>query len=90
MSRKIIFLIVFLGFYVSSYPQPLTKYFWRQIPSPVTYNLNSFVDRYVVGDNGTLLITNDYGYSFTKYESLSVYNNLNAINLLLPYKNYCR
>jgi hypothetical protein len=84
MSRKIIFLLVFLGFFVNSYPQPFTKYFWQQIPSPVSYNLNSFVDKYVVGDNGTLLITNNYGYSFIKYNGLSVNNNLNAINFLFP------
>jgi photosystem II stability/assembly factor-like uncharacterized protein len=74
---------MFIASAINLYSQPFTKYFWRQIPSSVSSNLNNFVYKHVVGDNGTLLITTNSGYSFTKYDSLFINNNLNSIHFIL-------
>jgi photosystem II stability/assembly factor-like uncharacterized protein len=77
MRKKILICILLTAFAVNAYPQPFTKYFWRQIPSGVNTDLNAFVSRFIVGDNHTLLITTNNGLTFTHYDTSLFIGNFN-------------
>ena len=77
MRKTILICILLIAFAVNSYPQPFTKYYWRQIPSGVNSNLNAFVSRFIVGDNHTLFLTTNNGLNFTRYDTSLFQGNFN-------------
>ena len=81
--RKIILRVIAVLLLISPsvlYSQPsLYYYYYKLVPSPVVYNLNHIIGHLAVGDNGTVLRTNNGGLTFSQIQNIPAYN-YNAVS----------
>jgi photosystem II stability/assembly factor-like uncharacterized protein len=84
MMKKLllVFLLLIINYSLlitNCFSQLPPHYYWRTIPSPVQTNLNMISEStsypvYVIGDNGTLLRSQNNGYSYSIVPGLLNYN----------------